>query len=78
MSFFLKKEMSEKADIIQGEFAKIFDDISRFADRYNEIEKKLNSQSENFRELRISVEKIKNRADRVKKMEFSKSKLIDQ
>ena len=76
--FFLKKEMSEKADIIQGEFAKIFDDISRFADRYNEIEKKLNSQSENFRELRISVEKIKNRADRVKKMEFSKSKLIDQ
>ena len=47
---FLKKEMSEKADIIQGEFAKIFDDISRFADRYNEIEKKLNSQSENFRE----------------------------
>ena len=30
--------MSEKADIIQGEFAKIFDDISRFADRYNEIE----------------------------------------
>ncbi len=42
------------------------------------LKKKLNSQSENFRELRISVEKIKNRADRVKKMEFSKSKLIDQ
>ena len=75
---FQKKEMSEKADIIQGEFAKIYEDISRFAERYYDIEKKFSQQGENFRELNISVEKIKNRADRVKKLEFNKQTLIEK
>ena len=75
---FQKKEMSEKADIIQGEFSKIYEDISRFSKRYYDLEEKFSQQSENFRELSVSVEKIRNRAERVKKLEFNKSKLIDQ
>ena len=70
--------MSEKADIIQGEFSKIYEDISRFSKRYYDFEEKFSQQSENFRELGVSVEKIRNRAERVKKLEFNKSKLIDQ
>ena len=58
---FQKKEMSEKADIIQGEFSKIYEDISRFSKRYYDLEEKFSQQSENFRELGVSVEKIRNR-----------------
>ena len=39
--FIDNKEMSEKADIIQKEFSKIFEDITRFSERFSNIDKRL-------------------------------------
>ncbi len=76
--FIDNKEMSEKADIIQKEFSKIFEDITRFSERFSNIDKRNTQLTEDFRKLQISVDAITNRAKRVKDLEFDKKDLIDQ
>ena len=71
--FIDNKEMSEKADIIQKEFAKIYDEITVFADRFSAIDKRNNQLSEDFRKLQISIDKISRRSERVKDLEFDSS-----
>ena len=71
--FIDNKEMSEKADVIQREFGKIYEEIVRFADRFGVIDKRNSQLSEDFKKLQISVDKITIRADRVKNLEFEKN-----
>ena len=65
--------MSEKADIIQKEFAKIHEEITVFAERFTAIDKRNNQLSEDFRKLQISIDKISRRSERVKDLEFDNS-----
>ena len=58
--------MSEKADIIPKEFAKIHEEITVFAERFTAIDKRNNQLSEDFRKLQISIDKISRRSERVK------------
>ena len=67
--FIDNKEMSEKADIIQ-EFAKIYEEITVFAERFSAIDKRNNQLSEDFRKLQISIDKISRRSERVKDLEL--------
>ena len=71
--FIDNKEMSEKADIIQKEFAKIYEEITVFAERFTAIDKRNNQLSEDFRKLQISIDKISRRSERVKDLEFDNS-----
>ena len=75
--FIDNKEMSEKADFIQKEFVKIFDDISRFSERFANIDKRNTQLSEDFRKLQISVDAITNRANRIKDLEFDQRDLLE-
>ncbi len=75
--FIDNKEMSEKADFIQKEFGKIFEDISRFSERFGNIYKRNTQLSEDFRKLQISVDAITNRANRIKDLEFDKKDLLE-
>ena len=75
--FIDNKEMSEKADFIQKEFGKIFEDISRFSERFGNIDKRNTQLSEDFRKLQISVDAITNRANRIKDLEFDKKDLLE-
>ena len=71
--FIDNKEMSEKADTIQKEFAKIYEEITVFAERFSTIDKRNNQLSEDFRKLQISIDKISRRSERVKDLEFENS-----
>jgi DNA recombination protein RmuC len=70
--FIDNKEMSEKADTIQKEFGKIYEEIIRFAERFSAIDKRNTQLTEDFRKLQISVDQITRRSERVKNLEFDK------
>ena len=59
-------------------FSKIFEDITRFSERFSNIDKRNTQLTEDFRKLQISVDAITNRAKRVKDLEFDKKDLINQ
>ena len=61
----------------QKEFGKIFEDISRFSERFTTIDKRNNQLSEDFRKLQISVDAITNRANRIKDLEFDQKDLLE-
>ena len=70
--------MSEKADVIQKEFGKIYEEIIRFAERFAAIDKRNTQLTEDFRELQISVDQITRRSERVKNLEFENKIGIDK
>ena len=76
--FIDNKEMSEKADVIQKEFGKIYEEIIRFAERFSAIDKRNTQLTEDFRKLQISVDQITRRSERVKNLEFEKKLGIDE
>ncbi len=76
--FIDNKEMSEKADVIQKEFGKIYEEIIRFAERFAAIDKRNTQLTEDFRKLQISVDQITRRSERVKNLEFEKKLGIDK
>ena len=61
------------SELEQKEFAKIYDEITVFADRFSAIDKRNNQLSEDFRKLQISIDKISRRSERVKDLEFDSS-----
>ena len=76
--FIDNKEMSEKADTIQKEFGKIYEDIIRFAERFSSIDKRNTQLTEDFRKLQISVDQITRRSERIKNFEFEKNLTEDK
>jgi DNA recombination protein RmuC len=76
--FIDNKEMSEKADTIQKEFGKIYEEIFRFAERFSAIDKRNTQLTEDFRKLQISVDQITRRSERVKNLEFDKKTGIEK
>ena len=75
--FIDKKEIGKKTDIIQKEFGKIFEEITRFAERFSSIDKRNSQLTEDFRKLQTSVDQITRRAERVKNLEFEKKLEIE-
>ena len=76
--FIDNKEMSEKADVIQKEFGKIYEEIIRFAERFAAIDKRNTQLTEDFRKLQISVDQITRRSERVRNLEFENKIGIDK
>ena len=66
------KEMYEQSTLIQQEIGKIYDDVSRFAERVLSIDTRHSQISEDFRKLRISIDKIQSRASRIKNLDLDK------
>ena len=66
------KEMYEQSTLIQKEIGLIYDDVTRFVDRVLSIDTRHSQISEDFKKLRISMEKIQNRTQRVKDLELEK------
>ena len=66
------KEMYEQSTLIQREIGMIYDDVSRFAERVLSIDSRHSQISEDFRKLRISIDKIQSRASRVKNLDLDK------
>jgi DNA recombination protein RmuC len=67
--------MYEQSTLIQKEIGMIYDDVSRFAERVLSIDTRHSQISEDFRKLRISIDKIQSRASRVKNLELDKKNL---
>tara|TARA_B100000959_G_scaffold142042_1_gene149105 strand:+ start:259 stop:1251 length:993 start_codon:yes stop_codon:yes gene_type:complete len=66
------KEMYEQSTLIQKEISMIYDDVSRFSERVLSIDTRHSQISEDFRKLRISIDKIQSRASRVKNLDLEK------
>jgi len=66
------KEMYEQSTLIQKEIGLIYDDVTRFVDRVLSIDTRHSQISEDFKKLRISMEKIQNRTQRVKDLDLEK------
>ena len=67
---FLKdSEMNKKAQMIIKEIGLIGKDIGRLSERTADIEKKFNLVTEQFRNIKVSTDKIQNRAEKIQDLE---------
>ena len=67
---FLKdSEMNKKAQIIIKEIGLIGKDIGRLSERTADIEKKFNLVTEQFRNIKVSTDKIQSRAEKIQDIE---------
>ena len=70
---FLKdSEMNKKAQIIIKEIGLIGKDIGRLSERTADIEKKFNLVTEQFRNIKVSTDKIQSRAEKIQDIEGTK------
>ena len=67
---FLKdSEMTKKAQLIIKEIGLIGKDIGRLVERTEDVEKKFNLVADQFRNIKVSVEKIQRRAEKIEEIE---------
>ena len=66
------KEMYEQSTLIQKELGMIYDDISRFADRVLSIDTRHAQITEDFSKLKISMNKIRQRAAQIQNLDLDK------
>ena len=67
---FLKDtEMNKKAQMIIKEIGLIGKDVERLAERTADIEKRFNLVSEQFRNVKVSADKIKSRSEKIQKID---------
>ena len=70
---FLKdSEMNKKAQLIIKEIGLIGKDIGRLSERTADIEKKFNLVTEQFRNIKVSTDKIQSRAEKIQYIEGAK------
>ena len=70
LRIFLKdSEMNKKAQTIIKEIGLIGKDIGRLSERTADIEKKFNLVTEQFRNIKVSTDKIQNRAEKIQDIE---------
>lgn len=70
---FLKdSEMNKKAQLIIKEIGLIGKDIGRLSERTADIEKKFNLVTEQFRNIKVSTDKIQSRAEKIQDIEGAK------
>ena len=74
---FLKdSEMNKKAQMIIKEIGLIGKDIGRLSERTTDIEKKFNLVTEQFRNIKVSTDKIQIRAEKIQDLEGIKTEEI--
>ena len=74
---FLKdSEMNKKAQMIIKEIGLIGKDIGRLSERTADIEKKFNLVTEQFRNIKVSTDKIQSRAEKIQDLEGIKTEEI--
>ena len=67
---FLKdSEMNKKAQMIIKEIGLIGKDIGRLVERTDDVEKKFNLVADQFRNIKVSAEKIQRRAEKIEEIE---------
>ena len=67
---FLKdSEMNKKAQMIIKEIGLIGKDVGRLVERTEDVEKKFNLVADQFRNIKVSAEKIQRRAEKVEEIE---------
>ena len=76
---FLKdSEMTKKAQLIIKEIGLIGKDISRLVERTEDVEKKFNIVADQFRNIKVSAEKIQRRAEKIEAIEGINIKEIEE
>ena len=76
---FLKdSEMNKKAQILIKEIGLIGKDIGRLAERTADIEKRFNLVAEQFRNVKVSADKIQSRAEKIQDLEGIKVEEIEK
>ena len=76
---FLKdSEMTKKAQIIIKEIGLIGKDIGRLVERTEDVQKKFNLVADQFRNIRVSAEKIQRRAEKIEEIEGTNIEKIEK
>ena len=76
---FLKdSEMTKKAQIIIKEIGLIGKDIGRLVERTEDVEKKFNLVADQFRNIKVSAEKIQRRAEKIEEIEGTNIEKIEK
>jgi DNA recombination protein RmuC len=61
--------MTKKAQLIIKEIGLIGKDIGRLVERTEDVEKKFNLVADQFRNIKVSAEKIQRRAEKIEEIE---------
>lgn len=61
--------MREQAHLIQGEVAKLLQDVERLDDRVGKLQKHFDQAVEDVRQVRISTDKVKGRGERIQEVD---------
>ena len=76
---FLKdSEMNKKAQMIIKEIALIGKDVGRLVERTEDVEKKFNLVADQFRNIKVSAEKIQRRAEKIEEIEGTNVPAIEK
>jgi DNA recombination protein RmuC len=76
---FLKdSEMTKKAQLIIKEIGLIGKDIGRLVERTEDVEKKFNLVADQFRNIKVSAEKIQRRAEKIEEIEGGNIERIEK
>ena len=70
------REMYEQASIVQKEVGELYKDVYRLAERITNIDNRHSQISEDFRQVRISMEKVQKRALRIQNLDLEQKKGI--
>ena len=75
---FLKdSEMTKKAQLIIKEIGLIGKDVGRLVERTEDVEKKFNLVADQFRNIKVSAEKIQRRADKIEEIDGNNIEKIE-
>lgn len=79
LNVFLKdRDMTKKAQVFIKEIGLIGKDIGRLAERTEDVEKKFNLVADQFRNIKISIDKIQSRAERIQDLEDNPKEQIEK
>ena len=68
--------MYEQASIVQKEVGELYKDVYRLTERITNIDNRHSQISEDFRQVRISMEKVQKRALRIQNLDLEQKKGI--
>ena len=70
------REMYEQSNILQKEVGLLGQDVSRLIDRFTNLGDKQEKISDDYRKLKISMDKVANRSERIKNLDLEKTPTI--
>ena len=69
--------MYEKSHVLQKEVTSLTKDVSLLVDRFFSIGDKQDKITEDFRKLKISVDKIQTRSERIKNLDLDQKEKVE-